>query len=43
MTIYGVIDQLTGSMRNAIVFLGIFFITGVILLLRVPKSKGSNL
>jgi UMF1 family MFS transporter len=43
MTIYGVIDQLTGSMRNAIVFLGIFFITGVILLLRVPKSKGTNL
>lgn len=43
MTIYGIIDQLTGSMRNAIVFLGIFFITGVILLLRVPKSKGSNL
>lgn len=39
MSIYGIIDQVTGSMRNSIVFLGIFFITGVILLLRIPKEK----
>jgi UMF1 family MFS transporter len=38
MSIYGTIDQITGSMRNAIVFLGVFFIIGLILLLRVPKK-----
>ena len=38
MTLYGVIDQITGSMRNAIVFLGLFFVFGLILLLRVPKN-----
>lgn len=39
MLIYGFIDQLTGSMRNSILFLVLFFITGVILLLRVPRNK----
>ena len=38
MTIYGLIDQITGSMRNALVFLAVFFIAGLILLLRVPKE-----
>ncbi|MEW5675214.1 MFS transporter [Flavobacterium enshiense] len=38
MVLYGVIDQITGSMRNSIVFLALFFISGVILLLRVPKK-----
>jgi UMF1 family MFS transporter len=38
MTLYGIIDQITGSMRNAIVFLGLFFVLGLILLLRVPKN-----
>ena len=38
MCVYGIIDQLTGSSRFAIVFLGIFFITGVILLSRIPKK-----
>jgi UMF1 family MFS transporter len=38
MAIYGSIDQITGSMRNAIVFLGAFFVAGLILLLRVPKN-----
>jgi UMF1 family MFS transporter len=38
MSIYGIIDQVTGSMRNAIVFLGVFFVIGFILLLRVPKK-----
>lgn len=39
MLIYGFIDQITGSMRNSILFLVIFFMTGVILLLRVPRNK----
>jgi MFS transporter, UMF1 family len=39
MIIYGTIDQITGSMRNAIVFLGVFFIFGFLLLLRVPKNN----
>jgi MFS transporter, UMF1 family len=39
MSIYGIIDQVTGSMRNSIVFLGLFFIIGVGLLLRIPKQN----
>ena len=39
MMIYGFIDQITGSMRNSTLFLVLFFITGVILLLRVPRNK----
>lgn len=39
MLIYGLIDQITGSMRNSIVFLTVFFVTGIILLLRVPKNE----
>lgn len=42
MAIYGTIDQITGSMRNAIVFLMVFFVAGLILLLRVPKSTASG-
>lgn len=38
MALYGFIDQITGSMRNSIVFLALFFISGVILLTRVPKK-----
>ncbi|MFN3754142.1 MFS transporter [Flavobacterium sp.] len=38
MLIYGLIDQITGSMRNAIVFLTLFFIIGLLLLLRIPKK-----
>ena len=38
MIIYGTIDQITGSMRNAILFLFVFFLLGIILLLRVPKE-----
>ena len=38
MSIYGIIDQLTGSMRNAIVFLGLFFFVGLLFLLRVTKK-----
>ena len=39
MLLYGLIDQITGSMRNSIVFLAVFFLTGLVLLLRVPKKS----
>jgi UMF1 family MFS transporter len=39
MITYATILQITGSMRLAIIFVGVFFITGFLLLLRVPKSK----
>lgn len=39
MCIYGIIDQITGSPRLAIVFLAVFFIVGIILLFRVPKKS----
>lgn len=42
MVIYGLVDQLTDSMRNAILFLFIFFFIGIILLFRVPKNKILN-
>ena len=44
MSIYGIIDQVTGSMRNSSVFLAIFFVIGIILLLRIPKNNllGNN-
>lgn len=35
---YGLIDQLTGSMRNSALFLTVYFVVGIILLLKV-KSK----
>lgn len=42
MGLYGLIDQLTGSMRNSIVFLTLFFVGGVLLLIRVPKKTISE-
>lgn len=39
MLLYGFIDQITGSMRNSVLFLIVFFVTGVFLLLRVPRNK----
>lgn len=42
MVIYGTIDQITGSMRNAIVFLMVFFVAGLLLLLRVPKNNSAS-
>jgi UMF1 family MFS transporter len=38
MCVYGIIDQLTGSPRAAIVILGVFFVTAIFLLRRVPKK-----
>lgn len=42
MVIFATIDQITGSMRNAILFLFIFFLFGIILLFRVPKDRIIN-
>ncbi|MDD7886982.1 MFS transporter [Flavivirga sp. 57AJ16] len=42
MGIFATIDQITGSMRNAILFLFIFFLAGIILLFRVPKMSEIN-
>lgn len=39
MFIYGLIDQVTGSPRLAIVFLASFFLIGMLLLLRIPRKK----
>ncbi len=39
MSVYGIIDQITGSPRFAIVFLAVFFIVGLLLLTRVSKNK----
>ena len=41
--LYGYVAQVTGSMRNAIIFLGLFFLIGVILLLRVNKKPQHNI
>jgi UMF1 family MFS transporter len=38
MVIFAFIDQITGSMRNGILFLFVFFLAGIVLLLRVPKK-----
>ncbi|HEX8562184.1 MAG TPA: MFS transporter [Flavobacterium sp.] len=38
MCVYGAIDQITESPRLAIIFLGAFFVTGIILLMRVPRN-----
>lgn len=39
MLLYGSINQITGSMRNAILFLVLFFVIGVILLFRTLKIQ----
>ncbi|GAA4975161.1 MFS transporter [Algibacter aquimarinus] len=39
MVIFATIDQVTGTMRNAILFLFVFFLFGIILLFRVPKER----
>ncbi len=39
MIMFGMIDQITGSMRNSVLVFAVFFIAGVILLLRVPKFR----
>ncbi|MDU8887261.1 MFS transporter [Yeosuana sp. MJ-SS3] len=39
MVIYGVVDQITGTMRNAILFLFVFFLFGIFLLFKVPQNR----
>ncbi len=36
---YGLVEQLTGSMRNSVLFLVCFFVLGLVLLLRVKKRS----
>lgn len=38
MCVYGIIDQITGSPRAAIVILGVFFVVAIFLLRRIPKT-----
>ena len=38
MAIFAIIDQITGSIRSAVIFLALFFIIGIFLLFRVPKK-----
>ncbi|WP_166925894.1 MFS transporter [Flavobacterium poyangense] len=42
MCVYGIIDQITGSPRAAIVVLCVFFITAIFLLRRIPKNATSK-
>ena len=42
MVVFATIDQVTGSMRNAILILFIFFLFGIILLFRVPNYRMGN-
>ncbi|WDF65796.1 MFS transporter [Flavobacterium sp. KACC 22763] len=42
MCVYGIIDQITGSPRAAIVILAIFFVTSIFLLRRVHRKDVSN-
>ena len=42
MGMYGFVAEITGSMRYSILFLIIFFVAGVILLYRIPKSSLLN-
>ncbi len=42
MILYGLVAQLTGSVRDAIIFLALFFIIGVFLLMRVPKDNTTS-
>ena len=39
MAMFGFIDQITGSMRNAILFFLILFISGALLLTRIPNQS----
>jgi UMF1 family MFS transporter len=42
MCVYGIIDQITGSPRLAIVILAVFFVVSIFLLRRIPKNKNLN-
>ena len=38
MVLFGVLDQVTGSMRTSILFFFVFFVLGALMLLRIPKK-----
>lgn len=42
MVLYGAVDQMFGSMRYSVVFLTLFFVIGILLLLRVPSDKAGS-
>lgn len=42
MVIFAFIDQITGSMRNGILFLFVFFLAGIVLLFRVPNTSDKS-
>jgi UMF1 family MFS transporter len=42
MSMFGVIDQITGSMRNSILFFLILFLVGALLLSRIPNNRIVN-
>lgn len=42
MFMYGMVAQITGSIRDSILFLVVFFIAGVFLLMRVPKTNPAH-
>ncbi|MGB7396121.1 MAG: MFS transporter, partial [Pricia sp.] len=42
MLSYGYIAQVTGSIRYSIIFLGVFFLMGMLLLFRVKKVEATN-
>jgi len=37
--LFGVLDQITGSMRTSILFFFVFFVIGALMLLRVPREN----
>jgi UMF1 family MFS transporter len=37
--IFGIVGQFTGSMRNSVLTILVFFIVGFVLLMRVPSKK----
>ena len=42
MVMFGTIDQLTGSMRNSILFFLVMFIAGALMLIRIPNRSGDS-
>lgn len=39
LLIYGIVNEYTGSMRNNTLVLAVFFVVGIIILLRIPSKK----
>ena len=42
MICFGLVDHISGSMRNGILFFIIFFVFGAFMLMRIPKLNSSN-